>query len=55
MTNHDYFSFQERGCQPITLSLLVGKMKFVILGLNVNESCFSIMVGYTKLTGLDMK
>ena len=37
------------------LSLLVGKMEFVILGSNVNEGCFSIKVDYTKLTGLVMK
>ena len=54
MTNHDYFSFQERRCQAITLSLLVGKMKFFILSLNVNEGCFSIKVGYTKLTRFEM-
>ena len=40
MINHDYFSFQERICQSITLSLLVRNMEFVILGLNINEfSC----------------
>ena len=30
MTNHDYFSFQEKRYQLITLSLLVKKMEFVI-------------------------
>ena len=55
MTNHDYNSFQERRCQAITLSLLVGKLEFVVLDLNVNKGCFSIKVGYTKLTGLEMK
>ena len=49
MTNHDYFSFQERRCQAITLSLLVEKMEFVILSSNVNERCFSIKVGYKSL------
>ena len=55
MINHDYFSFQERRCQAIMLSLLVEKMEFVILGSNVNEGCFSIKVGYTKITRLKMK
>ena len=55
MTKHDYFSFQERRCQPITLSLLFGKMGFVILGSNVNKGWFSINVGYTKFIGLVMK
>ena len=55
MTNHDYFSFQEKKCQPITLSLLIGNMEFAILCLNVNEGCFSIMMGYTKFTSLVMK
>ena len=55
MTKHDYFSFQERRCQSITLSLLVGKIEFVILDSNVNEGCFSIKVGYTNLTRLEMK
>ena len=40
MTKHDYFSFQEIRCPPIMLSLLVGKIEFVILCSNVNEGCF---------------
>ena len=37
------------------MSLLVGKMEFVILGSNVKEGCFSIKVDYMKLIGLAMK
>ena len=55
MTNHEYFSFQERRCQVIMLSLLIRKMEFVIIGSNVNKWCFSIKLGYTKLTRLEMK
>ena len=55
MTNHNYFSFQERKYQVITLSLLVGKIEFFILGSNVNEGFLFIKVGYTKRTRLKMK
>ena len=43
--------FKKEDVNLLCLSLLIGNMEFVtVLGLNVNEWCFSITVGYTKLT-----